>query len=169
LTALIAETMAAPITRLSAPDRNARAAPARSDGYDRARAVDGDRRRCGSRPRPVRDCRRGDTLPVGTVVDDTCFALKLSVAGTGSGGGSSDGAEGITIEIEAAEESSGDRTEGDGTARSIDDATDERLASRPGPLRGLPPATGTPGCPPGRAFGDRYRTRGVTRAIPPRA
>ena len=46
---------------------------------------------------------------VGTVVDDTRFALKLSVGGTGSGGGASDVAESTTIEIEDAAESSGDR------------------------------------------------------------
>jgi hypothetical protein len=74
---------------------------------------------------------------VGTVVDDTRFALKLSVGG---GGGASDGAEGTTIEVEDADESSGDRTEGDGTARSIDDATDERAGEfgaveGPGPDR----------------------------------
>ena len=73
----------------------------------------------------------------GTVVDDTRFALKLSAGG---GGGASDGAVGTTIEIEDAAESSGDRTDGDGTATSIDGATDERAgesgaAEGPGPDR----------------------------------
>ena len=81
-----------------------------------------------------RDCRRGDARPVGTVVDDTRFALKLSV-----GGGASDGAEGTTIEIEDADESSGDRTEGDGTTRSIDGATDERAGESSGAAEGPGP------------------------------
>ena len=78
---------------------------------------------------------------VGTVVDDTRFALKLSVGGTGSGGGASDGALGTDVEVEDADESSGDRTEGDGTARGIDDASDEGAgessvgAEGPGPDR----------------------------------
>jgi hypothetical protein len=41
---------------------------------------------------------------VGTVVDDTRFALKLSVGGTGSGGGGVDRVESTTIEIEDADE-----------------------------------------------------------------
>ena len=73
---------------------------------------------------------------VGTVVDDTRFALMLSVGG---GGGASDGAEGTKIEIEDAAASSGDRTEGDGTARSIDDATDERAGESSGAAEGPGP------------------------------
>jgi len=75
---------------------------------------------------------------IGTLVDDTRFALKLSVGG---GCGASDGAEGTAIEIDDAAESSGDRTDGDGTVRSIDDGTDERAgesfgaAEGPGPDR----------------------------------
>ena len=76
---------------------------------------------------------------VGTVVDDTRFALKLSVGGTGFGGGSSDGAEGTTIDIEDAAESSGVRTEGDGTARSSDGATDERAGEPSGAAEGPGP------------------------------
>jgi hypothetical protein len=73
---------------------------------------------------------------VGTVVDDTRFALKLSVGG---GGGASDGAEGTTIEIEDAAESGGDRTEGDGPARSSDDPTDERAGEPSGAAEGPGP------------------------------
>jgi hypothetical protein len=47
---------------------------------------------------------------------------------------------GTDVEVEDADESSGDRTEGDGTARSIDDATGERAGEfgaveGPGPDR----------------------------------
>jgi len=70
---------------------------------------------------------------VGTVVDDTRFALKLSVGGTGSGGSRDhDSGDGTTIEIEDAAESSGDRTEGGGTATSIDDATGDRAGEPSG-------------------------------------
>ena len=69
---------------------------------------------------------------VGTVVDDTRLALKLSVGGTGSGGDGVDRVESTTIEIQDAAASSGDRTEGDGTATSIGDATDDRTGESSG-------------------------------------
>jgi hypothetical protein len=64
---------------------------------------------------------------VGTIVDDTRFALKLSVGGTGSGGsGDHDSGEGTTIEIEDADEWTDGASDLDVEAENADnaDATD---------------------------------------------
>ena len=97
----------------------------------------------GRRRGPIGTVVRATVGPLGaaagTVVDGTRFALKLSVGGTGSGGGASDGALGTDVEVEDVDESSGDRTEGDGMARNIDDPTDERAGESSGAAEGPGP------------------------------
>jgi hypothetical protein len=136
--------MAAPITRLSL--RTETLGPLRRAATDmtehtQSTETDGDEDRVRGPIGTVVGATFGPLgAAAGTVVGETRFALKLSVGGTGSGGGASDGALGTNIEVEDADESSVDRTEGDGTARSIDDATDERAGEfgaieGPGPDR----------------------------------